>query len=221
MAGIDYKAVIDGMKWEPTPLEIELKMARDRNDTDAMLKAIEQLSDSPPPKAPLMRFGLREPVFNAFVARAEWELLELEKSCGEGLVQEYSLQPAGQNGIGVDWKKLGSERIWVPADYLHSTLIHEKGRALFSNDDSSTIRASKNAGDYALYDSVIRGSSSKTGAEKIKALLSDPEWRMKAREYSLKLLDNAGCVYTESIAPEYRPLVDAMVAAYRSEMRLK
>jgi hypothetical protein len=219
MAGIDYKAVIDGMKWEPTPLEIELNKAMSQKDKEATFRILMQMQDSPPPSAPLVENGLREPVFYSFLARAEWEMLGLADSKGAELEREYGLHPSGQQGVGLNWRKL-NERIWIPADYLDARLITEDSRAIFSHDEASCIFSSHNMEDASLFDRIIRKPPYRTGKEKTTALITDPNWRTKARDYSVKLLNNAGN-YLEFVTPQYRPVLEAMRNDFRTQMYLR
>ena len=191
---MDHKVAIDSLKW---------------------------VRSSEVPRPPLREAGLEHPVFYAFQARAEWEMLNLAEIMGEQLKQEYGLHPAGQNGIGLNWRKL-NERIWIPADYLEAISIHEDARSIFSHDESNCIGIFNNESpeDLELKHKVLRGPDGKGSSKaKIEALTTNPEWREHARAYSLRLLYHAGTRYKEFVKNEFKPVLEDLISAYQSEMR--
>ena len=187
---IDYKSVIDNLR---------LKFSPD----------------------PLREAGLEKPIFYAFQARAEWEMLGLADELGEKLKEEYGLHPAGQDGIGLNWRKL-NERIWVPAQYLEWSDNPRTGCSIFSHDEincvigglSYTTSEDEDLAMKVIYGPDERGSSQ----AKIDALLRDRKWREPARTYSLRLLEHT-LKYEKYVKEEFHPVLEALVSAYRSEMR--
>lgn len=141
---IDYKQIIDGLKWAPSPEEVQLRaeLSGALKNTDLeryfeISKRLEPIKTEPP----LRQLGLEHPVFYAFQARAAWEMLLLAEITGEKLKEEYNLHPAGQDGIGLDWHKLNN-RIWVPAQYLEWSTYPKTGCSIFSHDEFNCARTS-------------------------------------------------------------------------------
>ena len=222
MANIDYRKVIDeDLKWNPTLEEIRLSAAVKRAEKKmgpkwtSLVERLMKVKTEPP----ILKVGLYHPVFYAFQARAEWEILNLAEELGYNLRDEYNLHRSGQGGVAVDWDKLG-QRIWVPADY---TEIKRETAAIFSHDETNCIGV---LGAYvtpetdALREKVIYGPDKRGSSEaKIEALLTNAEWRQSARDYSLRLLNCAATRYRAHVKEGYLPVLDALVSAYAGEMR--
>ncbi len=218
---MDYKQIIDGLKWVRSPEELEvvkaIKDAEENKDWKTLVELGQKMTTPP-----LREAGLEKPIFYAFQARAEWEMLGLADKMGEQLRGMYGLYPSGQSGIGLNWHKL-NECIWIPADYLEARLISENTRAIFSHDETNcliSLDLGISPNDLELIDKVIRGPDETGSSEaKIEALLTNPEWRTISRAYSLRLLDNAGRKYTKYVKEEFRPVLEALISAYHSEMQ--
>ena len=206
---MDYKQVIDGMKWVRTQEEI-----------GAVARA----------EPPLRTAGLELPVFYAFQARAEWEVLGLAEEFGERLREEYGLHPAGQSGIGLDWVKL-NQRIWVPADYLEARSILPDSRSIFSCDENNCFpsrfgRDTISDEDLTMKRKILYGSGNDpknkydgTSESKILALLTDSEWRNLARYYSQRLLHFAGSRYKQYVSGEFVPILENLIQEFQLEMK--
>lgn len=220
---MDYKQIIDGLKWVRSPEELEVAQALREAENKGNWENVEELvlkMRSVITNPPLREAGLEKPVFYAFQARAEWEMLDLADKIGKQLKGEYGLYPAGQQGIGLNWYKL-NERIWVPADYLEAISISEHTRSIFDHDERNCIGYfDVTPEDLELTRKVLYGPDSIGSSEaKIEALATNPEWRALARAYSLRLLDNAGRRYLKYVKEEFRPVLKALISAYSSEMR--
>ena len=174
--------------------------------------------DSQSGTVPLIReTGLETPVFRAFAARAEWEILSLVDDLSKTIKEEYSLCPAGQQGIGLDWYKL-NERIWIPLDFLEATSIGESSRAIFEHDEMNFMRKSEPE-DKDISRKVIYGPGEGSSEEKIEALAQNQEWQKMAKTYSLKLLEYCllfGKKYY--VNEDHLPILEALVNTYRKEM---
>ena len=220
MTTVDYKKIIDGLKWVRSPEEMELAAAVQDAARNDIGKLEELLAKFTPIKTepPLRQAGLEQPVRYAFQARAGYEVIALVNEMGKKLREEYSLHPSGQSGIGLDWERL-NKRIWVPAYYLEANGISENARSIFSHDEKNCFYPVETPDDQDLIDRVINGPDSYGSSQaKIDALLSNPEWRESAKEYTRKLLYHAGTRYKGTIKQEFIPVMEALVAAYQSEM---
>ena len=102
---MDYKGIIDGLRWVRSPEEIEVARALEEAQKREDFEAVDLLATkmvSVVTKPPLREAGLEKPVFYAFQARAEWEILGLAEELGKRLKEEYDLHPSGQSGIGLN-----------------------------------------------------------------------------------------------------------------------
>lgn len=221
MADIDYKAVIDGMKWEHAEKERELRAALESHgaeDRIAIQVHLRRLQEETPSE--LRATGLEQPVFYALHTRAAWEVLGLVDEIGARLRKEYGLHPTEQGGIDLDWHKL-SERIWVPADYLEATIILPEYRGIFGHDEINcfSLPIPMTPAEQRVAKKVIYGPDTLgSGSAKIRALLGDPEWRDAAKFYCQYLLGRVGVRYRKSVRKDMQPVFDAMISDYAAQM---
>ncbi|HLC60661.1 MAG TPA: hypothetical protein VJJ52_04485 [Candidatus Nanoarchaeia archaeon] len=226
---MDYQQIIDGLKWTRCSKEIELgnalKSAATKREEGRLLVELSGLRTEPP----LRQAGLEKPVFYAFQARAEWEILGLADKLQPRLQEEYDLHPAGQSGVGLDWVKL-NRIIWVPADYLEARTIKPNTRAIFSQDEVNCFGFSVSdditAEDLELKRKILYGSNHDTNykydgssTSKIKALLTDADWRKDARTYSRRLLFAAGSGYKKYVKEEFLSVLEALVSDFQLQMQ--
>ena len=74
--------------------------------------------------------------------------------------------------------------------------------------------------DTSLVGKVIYGPDQNGSSQaKIEALTTDGEWRELARAYSLRLLERT-LKYAKYVKEEFRPVLEALVSEYRSEMQM-
>lgn len=222
---MDYKQIIDGLKWVQSAEEIELsekfELAQENKDWDTLNELFDKLREVRT-EPPLRKVGLEKPVYYAFQARAEYEMLKLAEEMGLNLKTEFDLHPAGQQGIGLNWVKLSESGVYVPRQWLECETIEESSRAIFQHDELNCI-GRHDPERLELAQKVVKGpditpeGDRGTSEGKIKALCSNPEWRKAAKEYASLLLNQAGIRYT--VQKEYVSVLKALVSAYRSEMK--
>ncbi|MCK5023066.1 MAG: hypothetical protein KAS04_02740 [Candidatus Aenigmarchaeota archaeon] len=224
---MDYKKIIDDLSWVQSPEEIAL-----RSKLRAAVKACDwgehgKLQEQLKPietKFQLREAGLEHPVQYAIIARTEYEMLKHAEQMGPKLEGEFNLHPAGQGGIGLDWVKINESGLYIPRHWLKCEGVDESHRAIFGHDEANCIGYGTNADE--IKEKVLFGPDNTpqgrgTSEGKIKALCSEPnfEWVEAAKEYVPILFERVGTKYLESIKSGYAPVFEALLSAYRSEMK--
>ncbi len=181
------------------------------------------------------QFDYYKYVDQAIIARAEWEILSLAEEIGESLKEEYSLREGYQFGISLDWEKL-SEKFWIPSHFLDKAYVHENNMdyspKIFSVNEVHYVPWITSGGLFVggmrNYKSIIERSSEKSLADvvlrpeseqKIQLLLSSGEWRDSAKKYARAFIENINKIYTLDHHEMMNPVLQALINAYRSEMK--
>lgn len=211
-----FRGTIDKMAWVRSQAELDaieaMRKAQEEGGYGEEWQAAWRAYDAISTRPPLREAGLEHAVFYAFQARAAHEIVGLAEKYGPTLREMYSLYPAGQAGIGLNWELL-SKRIWVPAPFL--TNIAKGSQAILDQDERNCLRPSYDGHpEHRALAEVLDGSSE----TKIGKLLTDHHYRALARKYCKALLYCTKRYIEAEIKPEFIPVFQAMLDAYTSEM---